>query len=1216
MALVLSGLIATPALAVTDATTDVLLRGAKKWVDRDRSDLAKNLLQKVMLIDPNSPEALSMLGKIALNNGNRDEAQGYLNTLEKTAPNDSHSKELRAAISAHAQPNQAMRPAEEMKPARIIEQKPAKSAESQKVAHAEKQVKKHQATTSAKRARPAPEPQESAPSADEAAASLANDPDIIARTDALDALADGNVDEAEASLLDIIKRRPQDPEVVGGLGLVHQKRGEFVESEKYFIQALAAAKAGKSETGRWESLIATARFSQYMTNAKALLDENKLTEAEAAINQAYSLKPGDPDATAVLGNIRFAENRFPEAEQLYRDALKTEGYNVFAARGLANLLARTGRSEEAIDFIHQVLQDYKSEWKKSPYGQASLLRTEAELHVNAHRPSKAVKALETAVEVDPKNPWVRFSLAKLYISLDLAPLARRIVQEGVELAPNDPGMHQVNALVMLSLDDYAAGLDSLNQIPDESLTQDMRETRDLALVKYALQQADNKLAQGNRKEAIRILSVAETLSQNSYAPTEQVAEAWFRLGQQKQGLAAMRKLPQPVPLKTQVHFASLLNRAKKDQELTDYLPTLRIPESTDDTSTEYRKTIQDIEFSMAGRQYDKLIKAGKKEEAQEFADNMLSANQLSSSDYFKYHRSYFTNAKLPESAIAMLNQEKEQNPDDLNIRYELAQAYHQEKQDSNALRELNELKALTKDDDVDMRMRLASLQQDLGDSSGSKQTLDDLIKRFPDNSFVTLRAGYIAQSEGKYNQAMDYFQLTRERSGKPVKPVATTATVIAPQKPDILLNLLPAVKAGGKIPAPALVSNNQSERIYRAALVADAPQGKPMLSNSDAASAEQAMDSIRASRRIQFETGLDIQSKISTDGMSTYKVTDIPMVAKFPIGYEAYGTVHVDQVNIDTGLLAPADSTSYGKGIPLAQPVRQKASDTSVGLAYEQGTVRADVGVIGLAFPVSNIVGGLRKTGNIGGLSYTLKIDRRAYTGSLVSYAGAIDPVTSAIWGGVTSTGPSLYLDSKLTSNLLGEFNLYGLASYWMVRGKNVLNNDRTWLRGVIDKDIYTTDDMILNVGFKTTLTSFSNNQGNYTFGHGGYYSPRSSLQFTIIPELIGRDGLLSYVIRPNVTYASTTTAAAPYFPTDAALQAASGNKYYAASSGSSISYGLIAGTEYRATPNIAVGANFNMDRSTYYNPNSLLFYLRYMVTPETGPVNMRPDPVAKYSQY
>lgn len=1203
MALVLSGMILTPALAATDSTTEVLLRGAKKWVEKDRSDLAKNLLKKVILIDPASTDALFMLGNIELKNGQSDEARRYLHALQQTAPEDHRTRDLNEAINGKPPAKISSAPAfrvEKIEPA-AKHQPAAEPARHKKTTHTTPQRESEKIT------------------ADETAASLANDPDIIARTDALDAMADGNLDLAEASLLDIMKRRPQDAEVVGGLGLINQKRGEFTEAEKYFTRALAAAKAAKGETGRWESLITTARFSQYMTNAKALLDENKLSDAEAALSQALALKPGDPDALAVLGNIRVAGNDLAEAERLYREALQTEGYNVFAARGLANLLARTGHSEEAIEFIHQVLQNYQSEWRKSPYGQASLLRTEADLHIKAQRPSRAMKVLETAVEVDPKNPWVRFSLAKLYISLDLAPLARRVMQEGVALDPKEPAMHYVRALVMMSMNDYAAGIDSLNQIPEASLTQDMRDAKGQALIKYALQQTEEKLAQGNRKEAIRILSIAEIQAQNNYPATEQVAEAWFRLGQQSQGLAAMRKLPQPAPLQTQVHLASLLNRAKKDQELIDYLPSLRIPDSTDDATKKYRETIQDIEFSMAGRQYDKLVKAGKKEEAQEFADTMLSANPLSSSDYFKFHRSYFYSARLPESAIAQLNQEKEQNPDDLNIRYELAHAYYDEKQNSNAQRELQELIALTKNDNADMRMRIAKLQQNLGDHAAAKRTLDDLISRFPSNTEIPLQAGYIARSEGRYNQAMDYFQLTRDRSQKAAPAVTASASSPASastaQAPGITLSLLPGSKQD-RITMPPLTGTSQSERIYRTALASDVPQQKT-ISNSDAASAQQAMDSIRATLSGEIHSGLDIQSKNSSAGTSTYNAIDIPVLARFPIGYEAQGTVQVDRVSLDAGSLPLADAALFGKGKPIAQPLPQQASGTSVGLGYEQGSVKADIGVSGYGFPVSNIVGGIRKTGDLGRFSYSLKLDRRPYTGTLIAYAGATDPSSGLTWGGVTSNGVQLYLATTLSTSLLGDLNIYGIGSYWLLRGQNVQNNDRLWLRTAIDKDIYSTDDLVLNLGLKLTHTALSKNEAYYTFGHGSYYSPQSSENIALMLEASGREDLLSYNVLASLSYAYTVNDPSPYFPTDPALQQAAGpNATYAGSASGALAYGLRATTEYRATPHFIFGGRFNMDRSAYYTPNSLLFYLKYKFNPETGPVKLHPEPVIPYSQY
>lgn len=1233
IALVLAGIISGPALAATDSS-DVLLRGAKKWVEKDRADLAKNMLQKLILIEPNSTEALYMLGNIEMKNGKPEEAQRYLQRLEQTSPNSPRTRELSNAINGKTtlSPTPVVKN-EIIKPPAVhlvaVKTAPPKNKKGKAVTDKAKETK--QPLTTQKQ-------EEIKPAVADTPEDITIDPDIIARTDALDAMADGKLDEAEASLLEILKRRPQDPEVLGGLGLIKQRHGNPAEAETWFDQALQAAQAGKSETGRWVDLLEMARFWKNLKAANILLDENKLPEAEAAITQALAVKPGYPDALAVLGNIKSASNNLAEAEPLYREALKTEGYNVSAIYGLTRLLSQTQRSSEALALIERVLQDYPSEWSKKPESKASILREEGRLYLEAGKTSQAMKALETAVAANPKDAWVRFSLARLYISLDLAPLARNVMQEGVTLNPKDPDMHYVRALILLGMEDYAGGIDSLNQIPETSLTKDMIDARNHALFKYHFHQAEYKFAHGDRKEAIRIMSVAQIQAQENYSATEQVAEGWFQLGLQKQGLSAMRKLPQPVPLKTQIYFASLLNRASQDQELANYLPTLHIPDSADETSKKYRATIQDIEFAMAGRQFDKLMKAGKTEQAQQFADTILNANQLSNAEYFKIHRRYFSRAELPGNAISLLNQEKEQNPNEPSVRWDLANAYHEDKQDSNAQRELDELLSLTRGDDVDMRLRIASLQQNVGDSAGSRQTLNDLMERYPNNTDVLLQAGNIARADGKYNQAMHYYQQISEQAGKPA-PAAEPVAIKVAEKPapdNILLDLLPAksvqeesVRSRTSL-APALQSTAESEKIYRTAIASDVSKAK-YVPNTTTALAEQQMASIASNRSAKIEAGLDIQSKTATSGTSTYNAIEIPVLARFPIGYEAHGTLQVDLVNVDAGALPNTfnDAALFGKvqafTAPPLQPVAQSASGTSIGLGYEQDSVRADLGVIGIGFPVSNVVGGIVHGGNMGRLSYSLNLSRRPYTGSLISYAGARDTVSGTVWGGVTNTGLSLYLSTTLSSAAMGSFNVSTMASYGLLRGQNVLNNDRLYLRLAVDQDIYSSDDMVLNLGLNANFMRFSKNESFYTFGHGGYYSPQNSLSFGLPLELIGRSDLLSYQLKASVSYSRTKEDAAAFYPNDPALQSRAAVSFlpagyaqaaYPGGSGGGFGYGLRAATEYRLTPNFAMGGRFNMERSAYYAPNSLLIYGRYMFNPETGPVKMRPEPVIPYSQY
>lgn len=1226
--LVLAGAISSPIFAATqqDNSSELLLRGAKKWVEKDRSDLAKNLLNKVLLIEPASPEALSMLGKIALKNGKPDEALRYLNTLQQTAPDSPQTRELNNAYrlaTGSTTPLQIQRTqvAKTVKATdQTIAEKPGHLVAS-KPRIAEPKRHTHNKVTNlvtAKRTETKPEV------APENPVSAADEQDILARTDALDALQDGNLDVAETSLLELLQRRPQDQEILGGLGLIKQRQGKFSEAEKWFSQAVDAS---KGENPKWVSLVSLAEFWKDLRIASTLLEENKLAEAETAVQKALLLKPEEPNALTLLGDIKLAGNDLSGAEQIYRDVLNKESYNVSAIRSLSSLLSRTQRGEEALTLIEQTLQTHQSELDKDPSSNASLLREAADLYLATHRTSHAIQALETAVQLDPKSAWARFSLAKLYISLDLAPLGRRVMQEGIALIPKDPTMRYVNALVLLSLDDYSAALESLSQVPDAELTKPMRETRNRALIQHYFQQAESRLAQGNRKEAMRIMSIAETQARGNYPATEQVAEGWFSLGLQKQGLSAMRKLPQPAPLGTQVYFASLLNRAKLDQELAEYLPSLHIPEGTDDTSKKYRAGIQEIEFSMAGRQYDKLMKAGKKEQAQQFAETILNANQLSATDYFRFHRSYFSRAQLPEDAIALLNQEKEQFPNDLNLRYDLAYAYYQDKQNSNAQREIQELLAITNADDIDMRLRIASLQQSVGDNAGARQTVHDLTTRFPNNTEALFQAGNIARANGNYDQAMRYYQQSKERTQQPA--VQDKPTKLAEQPTDILLNLLPAKSSEAGTTsrvAPTLVSTKESDSIYRSAIASDTGKEKPVAGSMTAA-VDQAMNSISAQRSAKIEAGLDIQSKTASNGTSTYNSTEIPLLARFPIGYEAHGTLQIDKVDIDAGALPSAFSNAalFGKiqafqYVP-AQPLTPRASGASVGLGYEQGPVKADIGIVGQGFLVSNVVGGIRTGGDLGRISYSLTLSRRPYTGSLLSYAGAKDPITGTVWGGVTNTGLSLYM-----STTLGEYNVSGMSSYGLLRGQNVLNNDRLYLRAAVDRDVYASDDTVLNIGLSANYTSFAKNQAFYTFGHGGYYSPQSSLSFSLPIELSGRADLLSYQVRASVSYSRTREDNAVFYPTDPALQAvaAAGPVFpsgypqaiYPGGSGGGVGYGLRAATEYRVTPNFALGGRFSMDRSAYYAPNSVLMYLRYMFNPETGPVKLKPDPVIPYSQY
>ncbi|WP_325625170.1 cellulose synthase subunit BcsC-related outer membrane protein [Paraburkholderia sp.] len=71
-----------------------LLSAARMWESKDRPDIARGLVQKALLFDPQQPDALALLGEIELRSNRPAEAAKILAQLKKLHPEASATKEL------------------------------------------------------------------------------------------------------------------------------------------------------------------------------------------------------------------------------------------------------------------------------------------------------------------------------------------------------------------------------------------------------------------------------------------------------------------------------------------------------------------------------------------------------------------------------------------------------------------------------------------------------------------------------------------------------------------------------------------------------------------------------------------------------------------------------------------------------------------------------------------------------------------------------------------------------------------------------------------------------------------------------------------------------------------------------------------------------------------------------------------------------------------
>src|SRR5262245_55143070 len=96
-------------------------------------------------------------------------------------------------------------------------------------------------------------------------------------------------------------------------------------------------------TGRTEQGLFQAHFNR----GKELFDERKYSEAETELEEAYLLKPRDPQVLNMLGIVYFKQEKLARAEEVYRKLLaeSPEAHTLYYNLGLIYL--KLGRLEEA-----------------------------------------------------------------------------------------------------------------------------------------------------------------------------------------------------------------------------------------------------------------------------------------------------------------------------------------------------------------------------------------------------------------------------------------------------------------------------------------------------------------------------------------------------------------------------------------------------------------------------------------------------------------------------------------------------------------------------------------------------------------------------------------------------------------------------------------------------------------------------------------------------
>ncbi len=1327
--LILAGLLSVPTLARPENSASAdLLRSANMWEAKDRSDLARVMLEKLLTIESN-PEALFMLGSIELRTGKIKLAGEYLRRLEQLYPRHSMTLGLRSLYRVNTTEKQTLAKARLMARAgntkeaakimrRLFSEAPppgelgleyyrlvnstatelqtAKSAldklyretgearyrlawlnlmsnqrNNQEILQGYESLAaatdvnlqklrenwwdaiKRLATAPAtlpwvrRYLKEFPNDQNAIDylaelqQLHEEALRIANDPAVRARQTGIAFLEHGQLEDAQRELQNSLSKRPKDPQVLGGMGLLRLRQGRHEEAKSWFQRAVKAEPGSK----QWHGLIRTANLWGLMKRAGELLEAGKLTEAQQFARQALSIEPNNADGLALLGNILARSQNLTGAESLYREALKRDASNTSAMRGLLSLLSRCERRDEAQTLIAKFRQNNPKEANRFNESQASLLRDEAEAFISARRPSDALLALETAVQLAPRDAWIRHDLANLYEILGLQTLSRRVMAEGAKLAPDDSAMNYAYALVLAAQEREIEALQRLARIPLSARSSAMKELETRTWINLRIRMATKLQTSGKSDDAIGMLHLAEQhAANNNPNAIEQVSEGWFSLEQPARGLALMKRHlidAKSATTGSQLYYASLLNRAKQDDTLSIFLPELQ---QRPDWNDKQRETMLAIETDLAARQIELLLQRGQIAQARTLAARAVVAGRAGDTSTLKAQTRLLLEANDWKAALRLLQAILAKHPDDLESSLNLAQAHAQAGEKQAAQKVIDQLLPRLRENDVDTKLSIIRLEIRLGNMDRARNIITKLLTNNPDNLDVLIQAGRLERSDRQYLAALAYFRqaLILERRAPGVATIAKSVplldldpkypiTDLAPQ-PGYAIGYPNAVKDTGPAEKQKSAVEFNLNSPYMAETIINPDADTPLLTSipklektaliRHPTRAEEEITRIETRRDPRIEIGFEKLSRNSSNGTSTYHGTETPIVGWWPVGYDGHGFVHVDQVSVNAGQLTQADAPLFGKlGVrpfSLPPPFAQKVDGTSVGIGYEGDALRWDLGMIGIGFPVQNMVGGIRKGWEANKVNYALEIFRRPQTNSLLAYSGARDPATGEIWGGIAYTGVN-----GRVAHTFGQFNTFASAEYGLLRGKNVLDNNRLALRIGIDKDVLHREDKWVNLGLALTHWRYKENESFYTFGHGGYYSPQSYTVVNLPTEWAGRSGKLSYLVRGSASFAWTYEKRMPYYPTDSALQSDAVNSgngidpgFYSGGGGGGKGYALRLETEYQVTPHLAIGGYHNMDRTAFYNPNLTFIYLRYLFKTHSEPVRFPPITARPYSRF
>lgn len=202
---------------------------------------------------------------------------------------------------------------------------------------------------------------------------------------------------------------------------------------------------------------ASADLSKSLAAAIDLLREERIDDAEPALQAILERWPGQPDALHYLGVLRHTQGRIDEAVSLIREALAAMPEFSGAWNNLGNVLLLAGRGDEAAEAYERAVRTARGGTESEA---VRALNNLGVLHRKLHHIDRSELALREAVRRDPAFADAWYNLAITLIDMGRIPEGLTAHSKAVALWPEEAQSRQevIRALTRLGEHERSARL--------------------------------------------------------------------------------------------------------------------------------------------------------------------------------------------------------------------------------------------------------------------------------------------------------------------------------------------------------------------------------------------------------------------------------------------------------------------------------------------------------------------------------------------------------------------------------------------------------------------------------------------------------------------------------------------------------------------------------------------------------------------------------------